>query len=290
MRFFIDKKSRIIVHGINNEIGKSITKEYLKKNLNLVGGVEPGKGGSWGVDGRIPVFDSMQTAGKALSPDTVIITVRTFYAYQAIIESINSEVKTIICFTQGIPLKDLVKIRSLLNSRQNTNFIGPNTFGIIRPGNFILGANHWLEIRKGRIGIIAYCDQMATEAAHILVENGFGLSTALGLGRCGNVGVRLLDLLQRFDQDPETDSIILLENAAGTYDQETYAFISEIISKPVVSYLPGINNPDEKLNPSSGSNDRRFFEQYLLKMNAIKNAGIPMLNNLLEISDYLKNL
>jgi len=289
MRFFIDQQTRIIVYGIHNEIARAIVHDSRKKGINIVGAIEAGEGGSWGSDGQIPVFDSLQSASKAVSPDAVAICVPSQYGFTAIAESIFEGIKTIVCFSGGIPLYDLSKISSLLKTR-NVNFLGPDSFGIISPGKFTFGSKLFSSLRKGRVGVISRSHELTYETAHILSQNGLGVSTAIGLSMQGDLGIQLLDLLQRFDQDPETGSIFLLENALNVFDDKTNAFITNGLSKPIVAYVPEIKNPVEEKFSSTGLKDSLAFLEYQSKINEINRAGIPLINSLIEIIDFQKNL
>jgi len=286
MRFFIDQNSRIIVHGIHTEIGRSIIQDYQNKRINIIGAVDAGKGGSWGGDGQIPIFDSVHSALTALSPDVAAICVSPKNGFAVIAESILENIQTIICFTAGIPLIDLSKIKSLLKTR-DVNFIGPNSFGIITPGKFLLGSTTWAGLRKGRVGLISRSHELAYEAAHLLAENGFGISTAIGLSAFGDVGVQLLDLLQWFDQDPETNSIVLLENSLNKFEEKTWAFITDVLTKQIVAYVPKIKNPVEEKYSYTGLKENLSFQLYQSKIDEINRAGIPLVDNLVALIDFL---
>ena len=289
MRFFIDQQTRIIVHGIHSGIGRSVIQDYRKKGINIVGAVEAGEGGSWSGDGQIPVFDSLQSASRAVSPEAAAICVSSQNGFTSIAESILEGIQTIVCFTAGIPLIDLSKINSLLKTR-NVNFIGPNSFGIITPGKLILGASTFAGVRKGRVGVASRSYELTYETALLLAENGMGISTAIGMSRYGDVSVQLLDLLQRFDQDPETDSIILLENALNEFEEKTRAFIMDGLSKPIVAYVPEIKNPIEEKYSYTGLKESFSFKLYQSKIDEINRAGIPLVKNLFELTDFLKKL
>ena len=289
MRFFIDQQTRIIVYGIYSEVARSVVLDNRNKGINIVGAIEAGEGGSWGSDGQIPVFDSLQSAAKAVSPEAAVICVPCQFGFTAIAESIQEGIKTIICFTDGIPLLDLSRANSLLKTR-NIDFLGPASFGIITPGKLILGSKSFSSFRKGRVGVISRSHALTFETAQLLAENGLGISTAIGLSKEGNLGVQLIDLLQRFDQDPETDSILLLGNARDFLEEKTSTFIKDELSKPIVAYIQEHKNPVEEMNTYTGLNGSL---PYLLDHTTItKNnrAGIPLANNLLEIVDCLKKL
>ena len=287
MRLIADRSTRIVIYGITSRLGKIIAEDYERKGLNLIGGVVPGEGGSWGVDGRIPIFDSLHAAAGAVSPEGVIIAVPSLEAYQTILETINEGIKLIICVTHSIPIKDLARIRVIIQ-KQGITFLGPDTFGIYSPGNFSIGTFPLMDIKKGRVGLIARNGQVAFESAALLSENGYGISTTIGLGGGAEIGVALIDLLQLFDQDPETDQIVLIEDSYGGYDQETLAFLTGILSKPIIAYLPEIKNPASAANTYAGLRDKENFQQFLTKKDAIRAAGIPMADNLIALSNLLK--
>jgi succinyl-CoA synthetase alpha subunit len=289
MRFFIDKQTRMLIHGINSPVGQAIMEDYSSKSINVVGGIEAGEGGGWCADGRIPIFDSVQSGQIATSSDAIIICVPPHKGYDAIIESFEAKIPSVVCLTGDIPLSDLSKIRSALG-KYDIQFIGPGSYGIISPGNIVLGAKHWIGTRKGHTGLISYSESIAVETALMLGKNGFGISTAIGLGRKGYLGVGLIDILQRFNQDPETDSIVLIENALTGYDEATSAFIMDSISKPLVVYLPEIKNPAEEIFSFTGLKDSLSYQRYQLKIDDILKTGVPMAGNVIEIVDILRNL
>ena len=289
MRFFINSQTRILLHGIHTLIGQSLINTYSSHGINIVGGVEAGTGGGWGAEGRIPIFDSVNSGKKATSADAVVICVAPQFGYEAILESVNEEINTIVCLTGGLPVNDLSKIRSLLRMK-DIHFIGPQSFGIISPGNFVLGSPVWNRSRKGYVGLIARSESLALETTLLLAENGLGISTAVGLSRYGDVGIDLLEMLTRFDQDPETTCIAVIENARTEYNEETREFIADTLSKPIVAYLPGKNNPTEEKNSYAGLKANLSFQYYQSKVEEIRNAGIPLVDNLFGINDFLVNL
>jgi len=287
MNNVIDNQTRVIIHGVRCDAGIRIVKDYLNKGINLIGGVEAGSGGGWALQGHIPIFDTLQTAVDALSPEAVIIAVPSHHAYAAILDSIRLELKSIICLTGDIPAYDLTRIRLLINTHE-VEFLGPNSFGMFSPGKIALSSFSWPRIQKGQIGIISRSKNLAYEAAHLVTENGLGISTAIGLGEGCDLGISLLEVLQRFDQDPETNHVVLLENAKYGIDKEAITFISQTLSKPIICYVPKIENPINDSDSFMGMKEQSLFLQNRLKLESIQDASIPLANNLIDIVDFLK--
>lgn len=287
MKYLVNRESRVLIYGFQTGAGGQLASDYLQKGLNLVAGVQPGRGGDWMPDGRIPIFDTISSAEKAVNPDVIAITVSPPKAYQAIIDAISSNVKTILCFTGEIPLKDLAKVHFLLQ-RSDKDFLGPGTFGIISPGEFSIGNFPWSSMRKGKIGLISRSRPLALILSNHLAENGLGISTAVGMGDQSDLGIGFMEFVQRFDQDPETDHIIFLDDAACKYDVMSLNNFLNMRTKPFISYIPSKKEPVNELDSFTGIKERESYLQYRFKIDSFKNAGIPTVKSILEIAELIK--
>jgi succinyl-CoA synthetase alpha subunit len=222
----------------------------LEYGTNVVAGVTPGKGGGW-VAG-IPVFDTLHEAVNATEANTSIIYVPARFAPDAILEAADAGIRLAVCITEGIPVLDMIKVRSYLNCN-DTRLIGPNCPGIITPGEAKVGIMPGHIHTPGPIGLVSRSGTLTYEVVHALTERGLGQSTAIGIGGDPIIGTDFIDALELFEEDPQTAQVVLIGEIGGTDEQRAAAFIAQRMSKPVTAFIAGRTAPPGKRMGHAGA-------------------------------------
>ena len=244
MSILIDEKTPIIVQGITGDKGTFHAKEMIAYGTNVVGGVTPGKGGKTHVG--VPVFDTVKEAVAATGATTSITFVAPPFAADAIMEAADAGLKLVCSITDGIPAQDMMRVKRYLMrypKDRRTMVVGPNCAGIISPGKAMLGIMPGHIYLKGSIGVISRSGTLGYEAASQLKALGLGISTSVGIGGDPINGSSFLDHLALFEQDPETDAILMIGEIGGPQEAEASAWIKENMKKPVIGFVAGLTAP-----------------------------------------------
>ena len=244
MAILIDETTRILVQGITGKIGAFHTQEMIDYGTQVVGGVTPGKGGTT-VHGR-PVFDTVKDAVAATGAEATIVFVPPPYAADSIMEAADAGIKYCVCITDGIPAQDMMRVKRYLLRYQRgrrTMMVGPNCAGIISPGKAMLGIMPSNIYMKGSVGIVSRSGTLGYEAAAQMKELGIGVSTSVGIGGDPINGSSFLDHLMLFEQDPETEAVMMIGEIGGPQEAEAAAWIKDNMTKPVVGYVAGLTAP-----------------------------------------------
>lgn len=250
MSILVSKDTRLIVQGITGREGEFHTRQMLEYGTNIVAGVTPGKGGGW-VAG-IPVFDTVHEAVNATEANTSIIYVPARFAPDAILEATGSGIRLIICITEGIPVLDMIRVRSYLDCT-DTRLIGPNCPGIITPGEAKVGIMPGHIHSPGPVGVVSRSGTLTYEVVHALSERGLGQSTAIGIGGDPIIGTDFIDVLRLFEEDPNTRQVVLIGEIGGTDEQRAAEFIAQHMSKPVTVFIAGQTAPPGKRMGHAGA-------------------------------------
>jgi succinyl-CoA synthetase alpha subunit len=250
MSILVDRDTRLVVQGITGREGEFHTRQMLEYGTNVVAGVTPGKGGGW-VAG-IPVFDTLHEAVNATEANTSIIYVPARFAPDAILEAADAGIRLAVCITEGIPVLDMIKVRSYLNCN-DTRLIGPNCPGIITPGEAKVGIMPGHIHTPGPIGLVSRSGTLTYEVVHALTERGLGQSTAIGIGGDPIIGTDFIDALELFEEDPQTAQVVLIGEIGGTDEQRAAAFIAQRMSKPVTAFIAGRTAPPGKRMGHAGA-------------------------------------
>ncbi|HSR30930.1 MAG TPA: succinate--CoA ligase subunit alpha [Anaerolineae bacterium] len=250
MSILVSKDTRLIVQGITGREGEFHTRQMLEYGTNIVAGVTPGKGGGW-VAG-IPVFDTVHEAVDATEANTSIIYVPARFAPDAILEATNSGIRLIVCITEGIPVLDMIRVRSHLDCT-DTRLIGPNCPGIITPGEAKVGIMPGHIHTPGPVGVVSRSGTLTYEVVHALSERGLGQSTAIGIGGDPIIGTDFIDVLRLFEEDPNTRQVVLIGEIGGTDEQRAAEFIAQHMSKPVTTFIAGQTAPPGKRMGHAGA-------------------------------------
>jgi succinyl-CoA synthetase alpha subunit len=250
MSILVNEKTRLIVQGITGRVGTLETRLMLNSGTQIVAGVTPKKGGKI-IEG-VPVFDTMQEVLDEMKADTSIIFVPPAHAAEAIFEAAEAGIKLVVCITEGIPVKDMVKVLQYINDK-DVRLIGPNCPGITTPGEARVGIMPDFIFSKGNVGVVSRSGTLTYEVVDTLSKAGIGQSTCIGIGGDPLIGTSFIDTLGMFENDPDTSSIVMIGEIGGTAEQEAAQYIKEYVSKPVISYIVGISAPQGKTMGHAGA-------------------------------------
>lgn len=230
MSILINKDSKIIVQGITGTEGSFHAGQCHEYGNNVVGGVTPGKGGQMALDGKVPVFNSCKEAREATGANVSLIFVPPPFAADAIKEAASAGIELIVCITEGIPVRDMIETAQFLKST-TSRLVGPNCPGLLTPGEAKVGIMPGFIARKGTIGLISKSGTLTYEAAHQLGEVGLGQTTCVGIGGDPIIGTKMIDLLEMFENDPETEAIIMIGEIGGSMEIEAAYYAKDHVKK-----------------------------------------------------------
>jgi succinyl-CoA synthetase alpha subunit len=286
MSILIDQSSRIIVQGITGKEGLFHAEQMRNFGANVVAGTTPGKGGMWVLDNKIPVFDSVEYAVEATGADTSVIFVPARFATDAILEAINAGISLVVCITEGIPVKDMMLIKAYLRST-NTRLIGPNTPGILSPGKSKAGIIPGNIAKEGNIGVISRSGTLTYEVVYSLQQAGLGISTCVGIGGDPIVGTSFMEILDMFENDPQTEIVLLIGEIGGSDEEDAARYVSTYMSKPVFGYIAGESAPVDKRMGHAGAIIEKGVGSAQSKIEALSKAGVVIAHHPEEFARLL---
>ena len=276
MAIAVYKTSRVIVQGITGKEGRYHALACRDYGTKVVGGVTPGKGGS-DVDG-IPVFNTVEEAVQKTNPNVSLIFVPPPFAADAILEAVGSGIKIIVCITEGIPALDMVKVKRVIE-KEGIILIGPNCPGIITPDASKIGIMPGHIFKRGSIGIISRSGTLLYETADQISKVGLGQSTCLGIGGDPIVGTDYIFWLERFEQDPETEAIMIVGEIGGDAEEKAAEYIKAHVTKPVFAFVAGASAPKGRRMGHAGAIIMGKKGTVESKYNALKEAGVHIIEN-----------
>ncbi|ENH98253.1 succinyl-CoA synthetase subunit alpha [Gracilibacillus halophilus YIM-C55.5] len=250
MSVFIDKNTKVLVQGITGSTALFHTKQMLDYGTNIVAGVTPKKGGTE-AEG-VPVFNTVEEAVQQTGANASVIYVPAPFAADAIIEAVDAEMDLVICITEHIPVMDMVKVKRYMEGKK-TRLVGPNCPGVITPDECKIGIMPGYIHKKGHIGVVSRSGTLTYEAVHQLSENGFGQSTAVGIGGDPVNGTDFIDVLKAFNEDEETEAVMMIGEIGGTAEEEAAEWVKENMTKPVVGFIGGATAPPGKRMGHAGA-------------------------------------
>jgi succinyl-CoA synthetase alpha subunit len=276
----VDKNTRLIVQGITGKEGSFHTKQMIEYGTNVVGGVTPGKGGT--THEGVPVFNTVADAVKETGANAAVIYVPPPFAADAIMEAADAGLPLVVCITEGIPALDMVKAKEYLLDKA-TRLIGPNCPGIISPGKCKIGIMPGHIHREGRIGVVSRSGTLTYEAVGQLTALGLGQSTAIGIGGDPIIGTTHTDALALFQQDDETDGIIMIGEIGGSAEEEAAAYAKQNVTKPIVAFIAGQTAPPGRRMGHAGAIIAGGKGTAAEKMRVLEEAGIQVVKSPADI-------
>tara|TARA_S200000501_G_scaffold190154_1_gene178977 strand:+ start:915 stop:1784 length:870 start_codon:yes stop_codon:yes gene_type:complete len=288
MSILINKNSKIIVQGITGSEGYFHAEQMLDYGTNIVAGVTPGKGGQIVFD-TIPVFDTVKEAKNATDANASIIFVPPRFAANAIIESANEKINTIVCISEGIPVRDMIKAKEIID-KNKVNLVGPNCPGIITVDECKLGIMPGFIAKKGSVGVISKSGTLTYEAIDQLVKNNLGQTTALGIGGDPIIGTDMKKALKLFEDDKETKGIVLIGEIGGTMEIEAALWAKDNSTKPIVGFIAGQTAPPGRRMGHAGAIISGGDETALAKMKIMSECGIHVCESPSDIGIKMKEI
>lgn len=286
MSILINKDTRLVVQGITGRDGGFHASKMKAYGTNVVGGTSPGKAGQ-SVDG-IPVFNTVRDAVDESGANTSVIFVPAPFAKDAMMEAADAGVKLIICITEGVPTLDVVEAYRYIRIK-GANLIGPNCPGLISPDESMVGIMPTMIFKKGRTGVISRSGTLTYEVVYNLTANGMGQSTAVGVGGDPIVGLYYKDLLEMFENDPETDSIALIGEIGGDAEEQAAEYIKHHVTKPVAAFIAGQQAPPGKQMGHAGAIISSGAGTAAEKIAAFEAVGVPVAKEPSDIPGLLKS-
>ncbi len=286
MSILIDKNTRLIVQGITGRDGGFHASKMKAYGTNVVGGTSPGKAGE-NVEG-IPVFNTVRDAVKETEANTSVIFVPAPFAKDAMLEAADAGIKLIICITEGVPTLDVVEAYRYIKLK-GANLIGPNCPGLISPEKSMVGIMPTMIFKEGSTGVISRSGTLTYEVVYNLTSKGMGQSTAVGVGGDPIVGLYYQELLEMFENDPETDSIALIGEIGGDAEERAAEYIKNHVTKPVAAFIAGQQAPPGKQMGHAGAIISSGSGTAAEKIAAFEAVGVPVANEPSQIPDLLKS-
>ncbi len=281
MSIIVNKDSKVLVQGFTGSEGTFHSEQMLEYGTNIVAGVTPGKGGMTHLG--IPVFNSVSEAVNKLEINTSIIFVPPMFAADAIMEAVESDIKTIVAITEGIPTADMIKVKAYIRNK-GVILVGPNCPGVITPEEAKIGIMPGFIFKKGRVGIVSKSGTLTYEAADQVVKSGYGISTAIGVGGDPIIGTTLLDTIKLFMDDPETDIIVLIGEIGGQLEIEAANWVkSNGNKKPVVGFIAGETAPKGRKMGHAGAIIGGKDDTASAKKSIMRDCGISVVDSPAEI-------
>lgn len=300
MSILVNKKSKILVQGITGSEGTFHTMQMLAYGTKVVAGVTPGKGGT-SYEGKnevkfkkpVPIYNTVKEAIVETKADTSVIFVPPPFAADAILEAIEAGIKLVICITEGLPTKDMIKVKYALDN-SDTRLVGPNCPGVITPGECKVGIMPGFIHQKGVVGLVSRSGTLTYEAVKQISDQGLGQSTCIGIGGDPIIGTQFLDVIKLFNEDPDTHAIMMIGEIGGSAEEEAAAYIKENVKKPVVGFIAGRTAPPGRRMGHAGaiiSGGKGTAED---KIAAMRDAGIVVVDSPadigLAIADAIKSI
>jgi len=289
MSILVNKDTRLIVQGITGREGLFHTTQMVAYGTNVVAGVTPGKGGQWVLDDKIPVFDTVKAAVETTGANTSVIFVPARFAADAIFEAADAGVELIVCITEGLPVQDMMRVRAYLDQK-GARLVGPNCPGLLTPGEAKVGIIPGNIAIPGNVGVVSRSGTLTYEVLYAMKLLGLGATTTVGIGGDPVNGTSFLDALKMFEEDPQTEKVVLIGEIGGTDEQKAAEYIADHMTKPVVGFIAGQTAPPGKRMGHAGAIVEGGEGTAAEKIEALEKAGVKVAKHPEEIAQILKDL
>ena len=287
MSILIDKNTRLLVQGITGREGLFHTSQMVEYGTQVVAGTRPGKGGEWVLGGKIPVFDTVRTAVKATEANTSVIFVPARFAPDAILEAADGGIELIVCLTEHIPVRDMMRVKYYLDQK-GVKLIGPNCPGLLSPGQSKVGIIPGNIAIEGNVGVVSRSGTLTYEVLSALKESGIGSSTCVGIGGDPINGMNFIDIMSLFEGDPLTEHIVLIGEIGGSDEEKAATYISKKMTKPVYGFIAGLTAPPGKRMGHAGAIIEGGEGTASEKIKALESVGVRVASHPEEIVDLIQ--
>jgi succinyl-CoA synthetase alpha subunit len=288
MSILVDKSTRLLVQGITGREGSFHTEQMIAYGTHVVAGVTPGKGGQWfrANSKRVPVFDTVKKAAEATGANTSIIFVPARFAVDAVYEAADAGLPLIVCLTEHIAVQDMISVRAYLDTK-NTRLVGPNCPGLLTPGEAKVGIIPGYIATPGNVGLVSRSGTLTYEVMDSLTRRGIGQSTCVGIGGDPINGTSFIDVLELFEEDPQTEQVILIGEIGGNAEEQAAAYIAQQMTKRVTAFIAGQTAPPGRRMGHAGAIVEGKSGTAEGKIAALRTAGVQVAEHPDQIVDMI---